>query len=454
MKYLAILKDSIREALDAKVLYVMLALSTLAIIFVGGVSLRPLSAERTMREILDGELHYYLNQLKPEVLIDPKEEGGGGIFRLNKKRLVPQFEFVRIQLLRGEPDSYASDYLLTISRSFHPEIAEQMRNDPKRLATEVSKVFALLEDLDLIRIQDIRLATDPSSLKAMEAVPERLYVDVKTAPAPGSARLWVSQPSLFYGALPLEVSGIPIAMPPGAFLFSVTQQCIFWGSLVGLMVGVIITAFFIPNMLRKGTIDLLLVKPIHRNMLLIYKYLGGLTFVFLNNAYAIGGIWLVLGLRTGIWANSFLLVIFVLTFFFAILYAVSTLMSVLTRSIIVSILITCVAWFVFFLVGKGYELFDMMGRIEQLGQVKPEDRMSDGGIAQVVKVLHFILPRTADLDYLGSLLLYSDFMTGSLAKTRELSSASLNWVESLSVSGAFIALMLGLACWRFSVKDY
>ena len=28
------------------------------------------------------------------------------------------------------------------------------------------------------------------------------------------------------------------------------------------------------------------------------------------------------------------------------------------------------------------------------------------------------------------------------------------WGESLAVSFAFIAVMLGLACWRFSVKDY
>ena len=28
------------------------------------------------------------------------------------------------------------------------------------------------------------------------------------------------------------------------------------------------------------------------------------------------------------------------------------------------------------------------------------------------------------------------------------------WAESLTVSFAFIGVMLGLACWRFAVKDY
>ena len=60
---------------------------------------------------------------------------------------------------------------------------------------------------------------------------------------------------------------------------------------VPLLYGVIITGFFIPNMLRKGTLDLLLVKPISRWTLLLYKYVGGLSFIFLNAAVAVIGIW-------------------------------------------------------------------------------------------------------------------------------------------------------------------
>ena len=56
-------------------------------------------------------------------------------------------------------------------------------------------------------------------------------------------------------------------------------------------------------MLRKGTVDMLVVKPIHRVALLLYKYIGGLTFIFLNTVVAIGGVWLALGLRSGIWAD-------------------------------------------------------------------------------------------------------------------------------------------------------
>ena len=51
-----------------------------------------------------------------------------------------------------------------------------------------------------------------------------------------------------------------------------------------------------------------------------------------------------LGFRSGLWGTGFLLTIFVLTSQFAIFYAVSTLLAVLTRSPIVCILGTIMTW--------------------------------------------------------------------------------------------------------------
>ena len=453
MKYLAILKDSFREALDSKVLYVMVALSTLAILFVASVSLKPLPAEYTMKEILSGEIHRKINQLKTEVLIE-SEKGGGPFGAIRQRRLIPRFDFVNVTALRGEPNSYSSDYQLVMSRNVEQEPANRLRQDPTPLLDDAKKVFELLETLGLIHVEEIRLLPRAEPFKEKEGLPEVFLIEVKTKPGSGSARLWVSQPSYIFGAFPQEFNNTPIGTSQGSFLYSLTQSILTIVSWVVILTAVIITAFFIPNMLRKGTIDLLLVKPIWRPNLLIYKYLGGLTFILMNNAYLVLGIWLVVGLRTGIWANSFLLMIFVLTFFFAILYAVSTLMGVLTRSTIVAILVTCVAWFLFFLAGLGYQIFDTIGRMEETAQVEMDKRNSVGTLPQIVKVIHFILPRTSDLRYLGNVLTFSDFMTGSLARTRELDSSTLNWLETLTVSAAFIAVMLALACWRFSAKDY
>ncbi len=124
------------------------------------------------------------------------------------------------------------------------------------------------------------------------------------------------------------------------------------GGWVLLFVGVIITAGFIPNMLAKGSLDLLISKPIGRSRLLVYKYIGGLTFVFLLTTITVVGLWVIVGLRSGIWTGNFLATIPMLTFYFAILYAVSTMTAMLTRNALVAILMTGFAWGLLWGVGK------------------------------------------------------------------------------------------------------
>src|SRR5262249_35338228 len=144
-----------------------------------------------------------------------------------------------------------------------------------------------------------------------------------------SIRDWAYEPSILF-SIPLPASLFTTSLS-GAVYWIEDRVVNRFGAWIGILMGIVITAFFIPNMLRKGSIDLLLAKPVRRWTLLIYKYVGGLSFVFLNAAFVVCGLWLVLGLRTGIWASGFLIAILGITFFFAILYAVSTFFAVVTR---------------------------------------------------------------------------------------------------------------------------
>jgi ABC-type transport system involved in multi-copper enzyme maturation permease subunit len=212
------------------------------------------------------------------------------------------------------------------------------------------------------------------------------------------------------------------------------------------LLSTIVTAFFIPNMLRKGTIDLLLVKPIHRWTLFIYKFIGGLSFMFINTVVVVVGIWLVMGLRSHLWGTNFLLTIFIWTFEFAIFYAVSTLFGVLTRSPIVSILAACFTWAVLWLVGTAYVFVDLTR------ELKPYPNW----IYTTVDTLHFVLPRYKDLDALTSQLVARDLL-GPDSQERKLMDkvySSINWGESLGFSTGFIAVLLGVSCWYFARKDY
>src|SRR5262249_48816585 len=157
---------------------------------------------------------------------------------------------------------------------------------------KIESQFANVVEHGLMHLGPVRLAPETEQNPAGGSG----YFQVDTQPTSATPRIWFTQPGLFFGALPLSA----IEAPLGLQLYVIPSVIISIGSWVVVIAGIIISSFFIPNMMRKGTVDLLLVKPIHRWALLSYKYVGGLTFIFINNVYAIVGIWLALGLRSGV----------------------------------------------------------------------------------------------------------------------------------------------------------
>lgn len=454
MKYLAILKDSLREAWDSWVLLGLFVVTTLVILFVGTLSFKPQSAKKTMESFFTPVISITLNNHKPE-----KHDMGGmpwGRFRVDD-----------VKLLQGEEDSPQGEYLVTVSPRWDafdgpgPRMAkkEQVGKEPKEPKAakvdhesnikQIRKFFEDAEALDYIQVTKVEAIADG------EGGTPRYRMNIQ-----GTAkthRLWATEPGLFFGALSTEEFALPLAL----VLYALAGNVIGFGSWIAVLLGVIITAFFIPNMLRKGTIDLLLTKPISRPALILNKYLGGLTFIFFTTAYAIGGIWFVLGIRSGLWANGALLLIFTITFFFAILYAVSTFVAVVTRSVVASILITIVAWFGFFVIGKTYTFVDDYQR-------KQEDRakvmMNDAPRAEEpewlrwviggIRAAHAVAPRTEDLNRLNSLIVQTDFLSGNLGDMSKFDTSKRNWWECVFVSAGWIAVFLGLASAWFYFKDY
>jgi hypothetical protein len=214
-------------------------------------------------------------------------------------------------------------------------------------------------------------------------------------------------------------------------------------------------------------VDLLAVKPIHRVTLLVFKYLGGLTFMLIVAGFTVLGIWAALGLRTGVWSPGFLLTIFVLTFFFGILYSVSALFGVLTRSPIVAILMTALVWGLLLGLNLLYVPADKVAEVRKAEKTfppRPQDQDEPQGLGRGllfpdwvysgVQAAHYVLPRTADLNTLTSRLIMKGALLGDNPRLLEMEKTPFSWAESLVVSGAFIAVMLGLACVRFATADY
>ncbi|MBY0227790.1 MAG: ABC transporter permease [Gemmataceae bacterium] len=453
MKFLAMLKDSLREAADATVLYVMLGLSALLILIGATMTFTPTPGAKAVMGLCAIPLSIDLEK------IDLLEAGGNPMAVFQHVQGV--YQVAEAGPVEGEPDLPGSTFRVVVERK--ADFMDLFGKGKKaKTLDEVREQFGRLDD---VRLAEVVEAEEPSKGKFVLRV--RLTADGRT--------YWPHSYSLFFGALPIYREGIPI----GPLLFGLQAILVnTFGAWIALIVSLVMTAFFVPNMLRKGTVDLLLVKPISRPVLLFYKYVGGLLFIAINTAVAVGGFWLALSLRSGVWAPGTLLTIPAITFYFAILYSVSVLFAVLTRSAIVSIMMSCLVWVLLFALGVTVAFLDLMayqarmqrtqGKVSLLGGFDgdpvPKGRRGppplvsadyeEGTFGSVVRAIHFVLPRTNDLNSWVGERMQRDLQAMPRVFRQAIRTEPVRLGESLLVSSCFIAAMLGLACWRFSTKDY
>jgi hypothetical protein len=444
MKYFAILKDSFREAIDTKVMYFTLGLSILVVALIGSVRFRLVTAEEQFTRAA-GTLNWVLGMAMPGK--------------------APHYAVEDFKKLNPSGQPWESNYSFTyvIELPDEKSVEEAKRAGLVPTANQLHEQFGRIPWVEQIEVNEA---------KTEKPTEFRYRIETKGSKAT-DRRAWTHEPQLFFGAVPLTW-----------FQGRLDHQVEFitdwligtFGAAIMMLLSTVITAFFIPNMLRKGAVDLMLAKPIHRTTLLVYKFIGGLTFMFLNTVVIMSGIWLVLGLQSHLWVNGLLLCIGIYTFQFAIFYAVSTLMAVLTRSPVVAILTASVLWGLLLLIGYGYRAIDAL-RPEKLEarmpfkkkvidvdekqgsedpNAPPEIRALPRWVYVTVDVIHFVTPHYKDLDKLTTKLIRSDLIdpAGKEREALDKEVGSINWTESLSVTVTFIAVMLGLACWRFATKDY
>ncbi|HEV3448194.1 MAG TPA: hypothetical protein VG099_26375, partial [Gemmataceae bacterium] len=265
MKYLAMLKDSFREAVDTKVFFVMIALSALLALIVASVGFKPRPVTELPEFYTTGPLNLDPSKLNPNDLLNgqfPAHSMNTGYFRQ-----------ISAAPAEGFPDRPDSPLRFVVrARYDNANEAAKVKAFPDEAQQFIKDRFAAVKDWKIVAVDSVRL---------IEAPPEnQLDFEVMTHATRSTLRVWPHQPSLFFGAVPLTSAA---QFPLGLQIWFIEDRLVnAWGGWVAIIVSIVLTAFFIPNMLRKGTVDLLLVKPIHRSTLLIYKYIGGLMFILLN----------------------------------------------------------------------------------------------------------------------------------------------------------------------------
>lgn len=192
---------------------------------------------------------------------------------------------------------------------------------------------------------------------------------------------------------------------------------------IGILLALFSTAPLFTSLLETGHIDLLLSKPLGRTQLFAGHIAGVWLSMLVLAIYLLGGVWLIMSIKTGVWNPSFLLSILIVVAMFGVMYGVVVFMGVWTQSTALALIVTYGLIFIsLFLAGS-----------EQLAnQLQPGWRAVFWGI-------YHVLPNFAEVTTAVS----------SLSQSKPIGS----WYPLLS-SGLFGAVLYaGAAAW-FARRDF
>ena len=126
-----------------------------------------------------------------------------------------------------------------------------------------------------------------------------------------------------------------------------------WLSWIASIIALVSTASIFPDFVDRGSIDLMLSKPIGRARLFITKFATGLMFAgFQVTAFTVAA-FLVIGIRGGDWEPWLLIAIPLVVIFYSYLFAVQAVIGLLTRSVIASVIGVMLFWMTIFLIQSG-----------------------------------------------------------------------------------------------------
>lgn len=196
--------------------------------------------------------------------------------------------------------------------------------------------------------------------------------------------------------------------------------------LLVLIFCIISAASFIPSMVEKGNIDVLMSKPVSRLTILMSKYLGAVIFVMVSLVYFIGAIWLILSLKSGYWNFSFLFTILSLTFSFAVMYSIVVLVGLSTQSSVIAILINLFLLFV---------LLPILSARESVIFTFVTNEI----IRFVFNFLYYVFPKPGEINDITIKLIAREHVD--------------SW-QPVITSFVFCAALMSYSAYYFSKKDY
>lgn len=226
---------------------------------------------------------------------------------------------------------------------------------------------------------------------------------------------------LFGKSLESNIMAVDVAMRP---LYMAIAYVTFYG---GTLFGIVACSDFAPSLLSPGRIEHLLALPLRRWQVLVGTFVGVMTLAIGGALYGAGGLWLILGVKTGYWTVGPLVAALLACVAFAAVYAVMLTCATLVRSAAL-----CAA-----VGGVTLVLGIIAGFRRSIAPV-----LEEGVSRTAFELLTLALPRLSSLANASA----------DIAASRALGVHSLGAL--LAGVGIFGLGVLALGLWRFEGKDY
>lgn len=224
---------------------------------------------------------------------------------------------------------------------------------------------------------------------------------------------------LFGQTLQLDGEVIPIEQIVQVFQTGFSVIIFF----VSVFLAIFATAHLVPRLQDKGTVDLYLSRPVSRTRILLERYAAGMLLASLNIGYLILTIWLIVGIKTGVFEIRFLLVGWIILLLVAVFLAFAFLIGVLTSSTAVSIMSSFALFFI---------------ALTLSSHTRIEDALNSEWARQLVHASYWMLPKVWEL-LMGTMkFLHPEEMPPEL-------------VESLSVYSYMTTVAFGIAAMVLAV---
>ncbi|MGJ8725644.1 MAG: ABC transporter permease [Roseibacillus sp.] len=259
-----------------------------------------------------------------------------------------------------------------------------------------------------------------------------------------------------------------------------------WLGFLAVLLALVTSCSVFPELMKEGSIETVLSKPVSRWKIFAVKYLGMLGFMAVPLSLFCLIVFLAMGLRVGVWKFEIFYAVPLLTFVFSLLYSLAVMIGVWTKSTLFALLATMLFWGVSFLLHISESLIYDVGVMpakagleidfktgetiyhDEAQEVDPSLMAFYNGFRKATWVLP--KPRKSTL-LLGRLLVFDeelgplagvsmmDLMSGvspeGLIKDAQAESQErMSLTEILLPSALFQVVMLGLGGWIFVRRDF